>query len=65
MVEFDKRGRNLNAKMWADVNHDVRMYDRECGEPVTYHLTKEQLAMVLAGEVIVDELIQRGEVNVS
>ena len=63
MVELDKRGRNLNAKMWADVNHDVRMYNRECGEPVTYQLTKEQLAMVLTGEITVDELIQRGEIS--
>ena len=42
---------------------NMARYPTECGDPITYQLSEEQLKQVLCGEVTVDELIERGEVS--
>ena len=47
----------------AEYYRTLARYPTECGDPITYQVSEEQLKQVLCGEVTVDELIGRGEVS--
>jgi hypothetical protein len=60
---MDQRELGRKERAIAEYYRTLARYSTECGEPITYQLSEEQLKQVLCGEVTVDELIERGEVN--
>ena len=63
MICMDQRELGRKERAIAEYYRTSARYSTECGEPITYQLSEEQLKQVLCGEVTVDELIERGEVN--
>lgn len=63
MICMDQRELGRKERAIAEYYRTLARYSTECGEPITYQLSEEQLKQVLCGEVTVDELIERGEVN--
>lgn len=63
MIGIDHREQGRKERALAEYYRTLARYPVECGEPITYQLSEEQLKQVLCGEVTVDELIERGEVS--
>ena len=63
MICMDQHELGRKERAIAEYYRTLARYSTECGEPITYQLSEEQLKQVLCGEVTVDELIERGEVN--
>lgn len=63
MIGIDHREQGRKERALAEYYRTLARYPVECGEPITYQLSEEQLKQVLCGEVTVDELIKRGEVS--
>lgn len=63
MIGIDHREQGRKERALAEYYRTLARYPTECGEPITYQLSEEQLKQVLCGEVTVDELIERGEVS--
>lgn len=63
MIGIDHREQGRKERALAEYYRTLARYHVECGEPITYQLSEEQLKQVLCGEVTVDELIERGEVS--
>jgi hypothetical protein len=63
MIGIDHREQGRKERALAEYYRTLARYPVECGELITYQLSEEQLKQVLCGEVTVDELIKRGEVN--
>lgn len=63
MIGIDHREQGRKERALAEYYRTLARYPTECEEPITYQLSEEQLRQVLCGEVTVDELIERGEVN--
>ena len=60
MIGIDHREQGRKEREYY---RTLARYPTECGDPITYQLSEEQLKQVLCGEVTVDELIERGEVS--
>ena len=63
MIGIDHREQGRKERALAEYYRTLARYPAECGEPITYQLSDEQLEQVLCGEVTVDELIKRGELS--
>ena len=63
MIGIDHREQGRKERALTEYYRTLARYPVECGEPITYQLSEEQLKQVLCGEVTVDELIGRGEVS--
>lgn len=63
MIGIDHREQGRKERALAEYYRTLARYPIECGEPITYQLSDEQLKQVLCREVTIDELIERGEVD--
>ena len=63
MIGMDQREWGRKQRAIAEYERMLRRYPIECGEPITYQLSPEQLKRVLVGETTVDELIEEGSVS--
>lgn len=45
----------------AECERQIRRYDYECGDVITYKLTPEQMKQVLSGEKTVDDFIKESK----
>lgn len=44
----------------AEYNRQLKRYNTECGDVVTYKLTPEQIQQILSGEKCVEDFIKGG-----
>ena len=63
MIGIDHREQGRKERALAEYYRTLARYHAECGEPITYQLSEEQLKQVLCGKATIDELIERGEVS--
>lgn len=55
MRGMDQRELGRKERAYAEMQRQIRRYDRECGPVVIYTLTSQQLEQVLSGEKTVDD----------
>ena len=51
MIGIDHREQGRKERALAEYYRTLARYPTECGEPITYQLSEEQLKQVLCGEV--------------
>ena len=60
---IDQRELGRKERFTAEYYRQLRRYDYECGEIITYKLLPEQMKQVLTGEKTVDDFIKEGTVS--
>ncbi len=60
---IDQRELGRKERSTAEYYRQLRRYDYECGEVITYKLLPEQMKQVLTGEKTVDDFIKEGTVS--
>lgn len=60
---IDQRELGRKECSTAEYYRQLRRYDYECGEVITYKLLPEQMKQVLTGEKTVDDFIKEGTVS--
>ena len=62
---IDQRELGRKERAVAEYYRQLKRYDYECGDVITYKLSQEQMKQVLTGEKTVDDFIREGTVNES
>ena len=61
MTGIDQRKIGRKERARAEAERQIRRYGYECGPVITYKLSMDQLAQVLAGEKTVEQCIEENE----
>lgn len=62
---IDQRELGRKERATAEYHRQLRRYDYECGDVITYKLSPEQMKQVLGGQKKVEDFIKEGTVNES
>lgn len=63
MQGINQRELGRKERGMAEYNRQLKRYNSECGDVITYKLTLEQLKQVLLGEKTVEDFINGDDVN--
>ena len=63
MQGINQRELGRKERGTAEYNRQLKRYNTECGDVITYKLTPKQIQQVLSGEKYVEDFIKRGDIN--
>jgi hypothetical protein len=60
MQGINQRELGRKERGTAEYNRQLKRYNTECGDVITYKLTPKQIQQVLSGEKYVEDFIKKG-----